>query len=191
MTISPVDANWIDPGWVSSIQDDLDSFDLPKRMKIRYSNGAFLMVPVTTAHFDNSHALVTWARGIPGVRGVGEFRLVPAIDGYKPEPDFALIVEGAHSPGRSEYEADEVLFIAEIVSTESEQRDYTRKNIHYAKAGIQAYLVVDVLSAEWTLFTEPRDGAYTLSSSGPFGKQIPVEVNGSQYPIDSGEFEHL
>ena len=180
-----------DASWVAATQRDLDALNLPKNAKLRFVDGAFLLVPVTTAHADARFLLRMWARGIPGVRGVGEFKLVPAIEGYSPEPDFALIEEAAHEPRRTSYEVGEVLFVAEIVSTESEQRDYVRKHNHYARAGIPAYLVVDVLSAEWTLLTAPQDGGYTLSTSGPFGTPVPVEIDGVPYPIASGEFERL
>jgi Uma2 family endonuclease len=179
----------VDEGWVEPMQRAL--LDRPKNMRLRYVNGAFLAVPVRSAHFTNGFVLNLWARSIPSVKGAGEFSLKTAIDGYAPEPDFALVRESAYAPDRAEYLHDEVLFIAEVVSTESEQRDYVRKHNHYAMADIPAYLVVDVLTAEWTLFTEPREGAYTLTTTGNFGAPIPVEVAGQPHPIDSGEFEHL
>lgn len=180
---TPVDAEW-----VASMQHALER---PKSMRLRYVNGAFLVVPVTSAHFSNGFTLNLWARSIPGVKAAGEFSLRPAIDGYAPEPDFALIHEIAYAPRRASYQHHEVLFVAEIVSTESEQRDYVRKHNHYASAGIAAYLVLDVLTAEWTLFTEPRDDAYTRTSAGNFGSPIPVEIGGQPYPIASDEFERL
>lgn len=178
----------LDQEWVAAVQRDLD---VPKSVRVRYTDGAFLMVPVTFAHFENSYALVAWGRTVPGVKAVGEFKLLPALDGYSPEPDFALVAASAYAPQRSSVDASDIRFVAEIVSTESEQRDYVRKHNHYAKAGIPSYLVLDVLTAEWTLFTEPEAGAYTRTCTGNFGSEIPVEVAGEPRPIDSGEFEHL
>jgi Uma2 family endonuclease len=180
---APVDAEW-----VASTRRALD---LPKSVRLRYGGGVFLLVPMTSAHFRNRFALGSWARSVPGVRGGARFALRPPVDGYVPEPDFALIDESAHAPQRDSYQSDEVPFIAEMISTDSEQRHYARERNHYARVGIPAYLVVDVLTAEWTLFTEPREGAYTLTATGNFCAPIPVEVAGQPHPIDSGEFEHL
>jgi Uma2 family endonuclease len=180
---APVDAEW-----VASIQGALDGL---KSMRLRYANGALLVVPTRSAHFSNRFGLGLWARSIPGVRGAGSFSLMPAIAGYAPEPDFALIHEPAHAPGRTSYQHDEVLFVAEIVSTESEQRYYVHEPNHYANAGIPSYLVLDMLTVEWTLFTQPRNDTYMLTSSGTFGSPIPVEIAGQPRPIDSSAFEHL
>lgn len=181
-----------DAEWVAATQRHLGRLDIPMSMKVRYTgDGAFLLAPLTFAHFENAHALVSWGRSIPGVRTAGKFTLLPAIDGYTPEPDFALIVGSACHPHRTAVNASDVRFIGEIVSTESEQRGYVRTNNHYATAGIPSYLVLDVLTAEWTLFTEPQDGTYTRTCTGPFGSAIPVTVDGEPHAIDSGQFEHL
>jgi Uma2 family endonuclease len=178
----------VEAGWVASTQHALER---RKSMRLRYVNGAFLVVPVRAAHFRNAHTLLDWADAIPGFEGNGEFQLKPPINGYAPEPDFGLIRASSFDDGRAEFLHSEVVFVAEIVSTESEQRDYVTKHNHYAMASVPAYLVVDVLTAEWTLFTEPRDGSYTLTSTGNFGSLIPVEIEGKPYPIDSGKFRHL
>jgi hypothetical protein len=83
----------VDPEWVAHAQGALR---LPKNARLRYAD----------------------AGSIPGVRAGGRFSLTPAVNGLTPEPEFALIRESAHAPHRDTYNNDEVLFVAEIISTE-------------------------------------------------------------------------
>jgi hypothetical protein len=178
----------VDPEWVAHAQGALR---LPKNARLRYADGALLVVPGRSAHFRNRFKLADWAGSIPGARAGGRFSLTPAVNGFTPEPEFALIRESAHAPHRDTYNNDEVLFVAEIISTEIEQRHLRGEHHHYAEVFVPVLLVLDVLAATWTLFTTPRRGAYALTTTGNFGEPIPVEIAGEPHPIDSGEFQHL
>ena len=79
--------------------------------------------------------------------------------------------------------ADEVLFVAEVVSPSSVERDLVTKRREYSEAGIPAYLVVD-LRAEpgaLTLYEQVEaDGGYVAS---PSGSTVTVIVAGRRIDI--------
>nr|WP_274388983.1 Uma2 family endonuclease [Streptomyces cavernae] len=89
-----------------------------------------------------------------------------------------------------ESEVDEALlpFVVEVVSPESRHRDYNTESDHYALRRIPAYLIVDVLSARWTLLTRPVDGAYQHEESGVFGDEIQIPVADQILVLDSSQF---
>ncbi|MFI0778943.1 Uma2 family endonuclease [Streptomyces sp. NPDC021212] len=88
----------------------------------------------------------------------------------------------------SAFPEDLLRFVVEIVSPESEERDYSTKADHYALRGIEAYLVVNVLTARWTLLTRPQDGTYRHTVTGDFGEKIEIPVDDQTLVLDSSEF---
>jgi hypothetical protein len=84
-----------------------------------------------------------------------------------------------------------VLFVAEIISTEAEQRHFGDEWNGYAGLLVPELLVLDALTESWMLLSNPSDGAYTAITTGDFGEPIPVEVAGEPYPIDSGQFRWI
>ncbi|QHA04301.1 hypothetical protein GQF42_14295 [Streptomyces broussonetiae] len=57
--------------------------------------------------------------------------------------------------------------------------------------GIPAYLIVDVLTARWTLLTRLTDGEYQHRGSGVFGDQIEVPVADQTLTLDSSRFMRI
>lgn len=119
---------------------------------------------------------------------MGEFAVVPPREGYKPEPDASALPLDQVRPDKSENSEELLPFVVEVVSPESKQRDYHTKPDHYALRAIPAYLIVDVLSARWTLLTRPRSGEYQHRESGVFGDQITIPVADETLILDSSQF---
>lgn len=77
------------------------------------------------------------------------------------------VARRSDGPGR--VAAAEVLFVAEVVSPSSVERDLVTKRREYAQAGIPAYLVVDLRADPGTLTLYDgvgADGGYAPSPSG-------------------------
>lgn len=53
------------------------------------------------------------------------------------------------------------------------------------------YLIVDVLSATWTLLTQPEGGTYQCTQSGLFGEEITVPVADQTLTLDSSQFMRI
>lgn len=79
--------------------------------------------------------------------------------------------------------ADEVLFVAAVVSPSSVERDLVTKRREYAEAGIPSYLVVDLRAEPGALTLLEQvdaDGGYTAS---PSGAAVTVAIDGSRIDV--------
>ena len=76
-------------------------------------------------------------------------------------PDLAVVRRGI-DPTRHRVEPDDIALVVEVVSPGSVERDTITKHAEYSRAGIPAYLVVDVRGPRpaVVLFDQVRDGAY-------------------------------
>jgi hypothetical protein len=97
-------------------------------------------------------------------------------------PDLARWPEHLIEGDSWEFPAAECSFALEVVSGDRpgrRQRDY-QKASGYARGAVPVLLLIDSLEETCTLFTEPRDGEYSVRQIVKFGEplSIPVE-NGS------------
>ncbi|MEO3750860.1 Uma2 family endonuclease [Streptomyces sp. B6B3] len=172
--------------WMSYAQDEVQ---LPKGLRLRLTTNGLTLVPITRAHRTTQRRIENQIEaGLPGWTAVGEFRIVPARDGYRPEPDAGAVPSDQSEPGDVEYDESLLPFVVEVVSPESANRDYHTKAAHYALRGIPAYLVVNLLTGRWTLFTRPADGEYQHTVIGAFGEKIEIPVAERTLVLDSSEF---
>ncbi|MFI2199673.1 Uma2 family endonuclease [Streptomyces sp. NPDC020192] len=173
-------------GWVELVQDTIH---VPKSARLRLTRNGLTLVPVTQAHVTTARRIANQIEaGLPGWMATGEFSVVPPREGYKPEPDASALPLEQIRPGTSEIDESLLPFVVEVVSPESKHRDYNTKPDHYALRGIPAYLIVDVLTGTWTLLTQPENGAYQCTRSGPFGKEIEIPVADRTLTLDSSQF---
>lgn len=162
---------------------------LPKNMRLRLTRNGLTLVPVTGAHRTTQRRIENQIEeGLPGWTPVSEFQVVPRREDYSPEPDASAVRSDQFRPGDSKYPEDVLPFVVEVVSPESADRDYSTKSDHYALRGIPAYLVVNVLTARWTLLTRPEADGYQHTVSGTFGEKIEVPVGEQTLLLDSSEF---
>ncbi|MFF0970291.1 Uma2 family endonuclease [Streptomyces sp. NPDC003703] len=175
--------------WVA---DALEAVHLPRRLRLRLTRNGLTVVPVTQAHLMTQRRIANQIEtSAPGWVPIGEFKIVPRREGYSPEPDVSALPESEWNSGKSEFDEGHLPFVVEVVSPESRNRDYSTKPDHYALRGIPAYLVVDVLSARWTLLTRPQDGVYRHEESGAFGDEIRIPVADQTLTLDSSQFVRI
>ncbi|MDQ1046581.1 Uma2 family endonuclease [Streptomyces sp. V4I2] len=82
-----------------------------------------------------------------------------------------------HFKGDGEWsETDGALMAVEITShdKDTDQRDRIDKPVGYAEADIPVYLLIDRDNNTLTVFSEPKDGRYQLSSSYPWGATVAI-----------------
>lgn len=172
--------------WVESMQE---AMEVPRSARLRLTRNGLTLVPVTHAHRTTQRRIENQIEDrLPGWAPVGEFSVVPAREGYKPEPDASALPLDQIRSDKSEINEELLPFVVEVVSPESKHRDYNTKPEHYALRGIPAYLIVDVLAGTWQLLTQPENGAYQCTQSGPFGKEIEIPVADQTLTLDSSQF---
>ena len=175
--------------WVAAA---VESVQVPRWLRLRLTTNGLTLVPVTHAHKMTSRRIENQIEErLPGWTPVSEFAVVPAREGYKPEPDASALPLDRVRAGASEIDESLLPFVVEIVSRESKNRDYNTKAEHYALRGIPSYLVVDVLTARWTLLTRPENGEYQYQQSGVFGDLIEIPVADQTLVLDSSEFMRI
>ncbi|MER6080468.1 Uma2 family endonuclease [Streptomyces sp. NPDC001833] len=176
-------------GWVELVQDRID---VPRSARLRLTENGLTVVPVTFAHRATQRRIENQIdQRLPGWVATSEFSVVPPREGYKPEPDATAIPLDLVQTDKSDINEELLPFVVEVVSPESRNRDYNTKPSHYALRGIPVYLIVDVLSARWTLLTRPEDGEYQHQESGVFGDQISIPVADQTLTLDSSEFVRI
>ncbi|MBL1096862.1 Uma2 family endonuclease [Streptomyces coffeae] len=162
---------------------------LPRSMRLRLTRNGLTLVPVTQAHLTTQRRIANQIEErLPGWTPVGEFGVLPSREGYSPEPDVSAVPSDTLKPGASTFPEDLLRFVVEVVSPESAERDYSTQPDHYALRGIEAYLVVNVLTARWTLLTRPENGSYQHSVSGTFGEKIEIPVEDQTLVLNSSQF---
>ncbi|WP_448333829.1 Uma2 family endonuclease [Streptomyces sp. DSM 41534] len=162
---------------------------LPRSMRLRLTGNGLTLVPITQAHLTTQRRILNQIEErLPGWTPVGEFGVLPPREGYTPEPDASAVPTDKLLPDASKFPEDLLRFVVEVVSPESEERDYSTKSDHYALRGIEAYLVVNVLTARWTLLTRPQGGTYRHAVTGDFGEKIEIPVEDQTLVLDSSQF---
>ncbi|GHD98097.1 Uma2 family endonuclease [Streptomyces alanosinicus] len=175
--------------WVA---DAMENLEVPRTMRLRLTRNGLTVVPVTQAHVMTQMRIFGQIDArLPGWVPIGEFKVLPPREGYMPEPDVSALPQEKLDPGSSRFDEGLLPFVVEIVSPESKGRDYSTKTDHYALRGIPAYLIVDVLTARWTLLTRPADGEYQHRESGVFGDQIEIPVADRTLTLDSSQFMRI
>ncbi|MFI6597765.1 Uma2 family endonuclease [Nonomuraea sp. NPDC050536] len=97
------------------------------------------------------------------------------------EPDLVIAPPDAPTWGEREIFASGVIMVGEIVSRSSMADDRTHKPDIYASARIPIYLLVDPIADPQavTVFSEPKEGQYTVSTTVAMGKEIHIPA-----PVD-------
>jgi len=107
-------------------------------------------------------------------------------------PDLFVAPEDVLDTWDSEVPADEVIMVAEVVSTSNPANDRVAKVEHYAVARIPLYLLVDPGLKQLTVYSDPAEGHYRAVHSVPWGEKLtlpeplPVVVDSSRFPSIDG-----
>ncbi|MFD3947628.1 Uma2 family endonuclease [Streptomyces sp. NPDC058579] len=188
----------IDQSWLEYVQPQVQEFlEGTRLVRLRLTEEGVKLVPVTPAHKKTQRRIEEQIEnGLPGFEPIAEFRLVPTVESYNPEPDAAAIPSSLYNAGEPNYHHTDLPFVVEIVSAESKARDYVTKASHYALRGIPSYLVVDVYNGTWELLSDPHSPAtapaeYRTSHKGAFGDPITIAVGATELVLDSSRFEQI
>ncbi|WP_226344526.1 Uma2 family endonuclease [Agilicoccus flavus] len=101
----------------------------------------------------------------------------------------AALRRGAQPPQIRRVRADQALFIAEVVSESSVERDHVAKRRDYALAGIASYLVVDLRSDPGELWLyEERDADGLFVEVAP-RERVVLAVAGVTIPLSLDDLE--
>ncbi|WP_327043907.1 Uma2 family endonuclease [Microbispora sp. NBC_01189] len=91
-------------------------------------------------------------------------------------PDLVLAPSDCPRWERRELLSSGLVLVAEVVSKGSAEDDRGKKPAIYAKGGVPVFLLVDPLTtpASVTVYSDPKEGQYQVTSTVPFGREILV-----------------
>ncbi|WP_461035842.1 Uma2 family endonuclease [Streptomyces mayteni] len=104
-------------------------------------------------------------------------------------PDVAIPKQEARRAENDKFDAEDLDFIAEVVSPDSRTADYGVKSDAYAAEGIPAYLIVDDAKGLCELRENPREGRYFFTRQFKFGDMISIVAGDTAFDIDTSTFE--
>ncbi len=106
--------------------------------------------------------------------------LVAEVDEAEYVPDLACWPEELIEGDTWEFPAAECAFALEVVSGDRpgrRQRDYLKAS-GYARGRVPVLLVIDPVEGTCSLFTEPKDGEYSVRQIVKFGEPLAIRVAG-------------
>ncbi len=116
------------------------------------------------------------------------------IDGSRDpvEPDFVLAPKDCPRWGERELLSSGLMLVAEVVSKGSAEDDRLKKPAIYAGGGVPVMLLVDPLTrpASVTVYSDPKEGRYQVTSTVPFGREIHVP-HPIGFTLDTSVFEEV
>ncbi|TDT98662.1 putative restriction endonuclease [Streptomyces sp. 846.5] len=100
-------------------------------------------------------------------------------------PDLAVIRQDARRAG-TRYSFEDVLLIAEVVSTSSVRKDYDECTEKYGRYGIPICLIVDPYAREVVLHTAPHPTGYSQAPRREYGTgKLPIPLaDGRVFTLD-------
>jgi hypothetical protein len=105
-------------------------------------------------------------------------------------PDLARWPEQVIDGDSWEFPAEECLFALEVVPGDRpgrRQRDY-RKATGYARGGVPILLIIDPADRSCTLFTEPKNGEYSVRRITKFGEPVLIPTGGIPATLPTDNF---
>jgi hypothetical protein len=105
-------------------------------------------------------------------------------------PDLARWPEQVIDGDSWEFPAAECRFALEVVSGDrpgKRQRDY-QKAAGYARGGVPVLLIIDLSERICTLFTEPRNGEYSVRRITKFGESVAIPAGGIPVALPTENF---
>ncbi|TQS27395.1 Uma2 family endonuclease [Microbispora sp. KK1-11] len=107
-------------------------------------------------------------------------------------PDLVLAPGGCPLWEERELLSSGLLLVAEVVSKGSAEDDRLKKPAIYAGGGVPVMLLVDPLTrpASVTVYSDPKEGRYQVTSTVPFGREIHVP-HPIGFTLDTSVFEEV
>lgn len=107
-------------------------------------------------------------------------------------PDLVLAPRGCPRWEDRELLSSGLMLIAEVVSNGSAEDDRGKKPVIYAGGDVPVMLLVDPLTrpASVTVYSDPKEGRYQVTSTVPFGREIFVP-HPIGFTLDTSVFEEV
>jgi Uma2 family endonuclease len=163
---------------LTTLRDVYDSLIGRTKMRAEIINGRLIVSPVGTPEHQELSFILSMALREPAARR--GWKTYPGLDvcmdGSRDpyEPDCVVAPPGAPRWGERELFLSGLILVGEVVSPGSAEDDWEHKLDIYARGGVPLYLIVDPLDRPATVavFSEPKDGQYTVSASVPAGHRL-------------------
>jgi Uma2 family endonuclease len=151
----------------------LEKMPFPEGYKFEIVGGNIFMTPQRDTHWEIIANIYDQLRArYPRRRLKSDVRIdYPGrLNGFA--TDVTLLADGAQMDDKRRWRYEDVEFVAEVISKDTAANDYGPKKDTYAAAEVPVYLIVNPYTAEWHLYTLPKDGEYHSDVSFPFGEDI-------------------
>lgn len=165
---------------LTTLREVYDSLVDRTRLRAEIINGRLIVSPLGTPEHQRAvtRLAATLLAHVLGKDWEAYAGLDICLDGSRDPyaPDLVIAPTDAPRWGNREVFASGVLMVGEVVSAGSARQDRDDKPAIYAAARIPVYLLIDALAGppSVTVYAEPKDGAYTVSSTVAIGKELHI-----------------
>ncbi|MFJ6570027.1 Uma2 family endonuclease [Streptomyces sp. NPDC091292] len=174
MTVVETDRIEMADARMSELDELFDKVETPEGYKMEIVGGIVYMSPQRDAHWEIIRRIVRVLEDAFGmnVKVKSDVRIdFPGLlNGLCPDVAKLTATAERNEEGRWRYE--DIEFIAEVISRGTAANDYGPKKVVYAEAGVPVYLIADPYQGKCHLYTEPKDGDYTVETTVSFGRDI-------------------
>ncbi|MFF2846976.1 Uma2 family endonuclease [Streptomyces sp. NPDC058001] len=174
MTVAETDRIEMADGDMSNLDDLFEQVSVPEGYKAEIVGGTFFMTPQRAAHWEIIRRIVRALEDQFGmnVKVLSDVRIDFPGDQNIFCPDVALLRHTATQDGNGRWHVEDIEFITEVISRGTAANDYGPKKVAYAEAGVPVYLIADPYQGRCHLYSEPKDGDYTVETTVTFGRDI-------------------
>jgi Uma2 family endonuclease len=152
-------------------QRALEDLEVPEGFRAELINGEIILSPSSKPlHWRIQRSLIHQFAPL-GWEAATDQTIVHPDHGDQPQPDFIALSELEIDP-EDFYPADQVLFVAEVLSKSNKGTDLVDKVEVYARFGIPMYLIIDPFKGECLLHTGPHGETYGARRITVFGEAI-------------------
>ncbi|MFE4607987.1 Uma2 family endonuclease [Streptomyces niveus] len=159
---------------LDSLFGSLEAMPVPEGYKVEIVGGTIIMSPQRDTHWAIIRRIVRALEDRFGmdVTALSDVRIdFPGhLNGFA--PDVAKLADGAGKDAKGKWHANDVRFVAEVLSRSTALNDYGPKKTAYATAGVPVYLIVDPYIGRCHVYTEPKEGEYAVDRTINFGEEI-------------------
>ncbi|MFG2885893.1 Uma2 family endonuclease [Streptomyces sp. NPDC048297] len=169
--------------------DRLEKMPVPEGYKVEIVEGTVYMSPQRDTHWEIILDIVEQLRTkYPRKRVKSDVRIdYPGhLNGFT--TDVTLIKEDATKTEKGLWHCEDVMFVAEVISTGTSANDYGPKKTAYATAEVPVYVIVDPYKGTCYAYTQPKEGDYITRTTVDFGKDIDLTGTVVDLVLKTDEF---